>query len=393
MNGKEMIQNLFSSQSMDVLREKYPTPPVIYNGSIDKFYFDYLQKMMHQYCKMLNEKGLTIKKNVLNQTENIIDFSRIVKTNRSTALNPFPYNIDSKKQAEIFTELEWYIILPLFDTGIYILDDNNYLRYQISKIDYGQKSVLIQIQHFTKFLNEWANQTRITVCYSFTKIPSDKKHHDAEFCIRDVFSDYVSPQDMFTRFINSEYLAWTPKEKNMYLTFMAPILNDIENMKSVTNFSDTNYELSLDTSDTPKIIKVIIGTFMSMCIRANVEAYLSKTKPGMKTGNHPDIMISDNPNKRYTRYLGGITVTTDTEEIEPLSRTKKTINYQQLCWTTRATTRKLKSGKTVHVKSSVHYRKALREKYPDAKPQPAEIKLKSDKNHTNKGDNSNENLG
>lgn len=34
---------------MNVLREKYPTPPVIYNGSIDKFYFDYLQRMMHQY--------------------------------------------------------------------------------------------------------------------------------------------------------------------------------------------------------------------------------------------------------------------------------------------------------------------------------------------------------
>lgn len=392
MNGKEMIQNLFSSKSMDVLREKYPTPPIIYNGSIDKFYFDYLQRMMHQYCKMLNEKGLTIKKNVLNQTENIIDFSAIMKTNRSTALNPFPYNTSKEKQTEIFKELEWYIILPLFDTGVYVLNNDNYLRYQISKIDYNQKSILIQIQHFTKFLNEWTNQARITVCYSFATVPPDEKHHDTELCIRDVFSDYVSPQDIFTRFVNSEYLAWTPKEKNMYLTFMAPILTDIEDMKSITHFSDTNYELNLDTSDAPKIIKVIIGTFMSMCIRANVEAYLSKTEPGIKTGNHPDIMISDNPNKRYTRYLGGITVTTDTEEIEPLSRTKKTINYQQPCWTTRATTRKLKSGKTVHVKSSVHYRKALREKYPDAKPQPAELKIKGGESHINKGDDSNKNL-
>ena len=393
MNGKEMIQNLFSSKSMNVLREKYPTPPIIYNGSIDKFYFDYLQRMMHQYCKMLNEKGLTIKKNTLNQTENIIDFSAIMKTNRSTALNPFPYNTNREKQAEIFKELDWYIILPLFDTGVYVLNNDNYLRYQISKIDYNQKSILIQIQHFTKFLNEWTNQTRITVCYSFTTVSPDEKHHDTELCIRDVFSDYVSPQDIFTRFINSEHLAWTPKEKNMYLTFMAPILTDIEDMKSITHFSDLNYELNLDTSDAPKIVKVIIGTFMSMCIRANVEAYLSKTEPGVKTGNHPDIMISDNPNKRYTRYLGGITVTTDTEEIEPLSRTKKTINYQQPCWTTRATTRKLKSGKTVHVKSSVHYRKALREKYPDAKPQPAELKIKGGENHINKGDDSNKNPG
>lgn len=393
MNGKEMIQKLFSSKSMNVLREKYPTPPVIYNGSIDKFYFDYLQRLIHQYCKMLNEKGLTIKKNVLNQTENIIDFSAIMKTNRSTALNPFPYNISREKQAEIFRELEWYIILPLFDTGVYVLDNDNYLRYQILKIDYNQKSVLIQIQHFTKFLNEWTNQTQITVCYSFATVPPDEKHHDTELCIRDIFSDYVSPQDIFTRFINSEHLAWTPKEKNMYLTFMAPILTDIEDMKSTTHFSDVNYELNLDTSGAPKIVKVIIGTFMSMCIRANVEAYLSKTEPGVKTGNHPDITISDNSNKRYTRYLGGITVTTDTEEIEPLSRTKKTINYQQPCWTTRATTRKLKSGKTVHVKSSVHYRKALREKYPDAKPQPAELKIKSGENHMNKGDDSNKNSG
>ena len=393
MNGKEMIQNLFSSKSMNVLREKYPTPPIIYNGSIDEFYFDYLQRMVHQYCKMLSEKGLTIKKNVLNQTENIIDFSAIIKTNRSTALNPFPYNTSKEKQAEIFKELEWYIILPLFDTGVYVLDNDNYLRYQISKIDYNQKSILIQIEHFTKFLNEWTNQTRITVCYSFATVPPNEKHHDTELCIQDVFSDYVSPQDIFTRFINSEHLAWTPKEKNMYLTFMAPILTDIEDMKGITHFSDANYELNLDTSDAPKIIKVIIGTFMSMCIRANVEAYLAKTETGVKTGNHPDIMISDNPNKRYTRYLGGITVTTDTEEIEPLSRTKKTINYQQPCWTTRATTRKLKSGKTVHVKSSVHYRKALREKYPDAKPQPAELKIKGDENHINKGDDSNKNLG
>lgn len=393
MNGKEMIQNLFSSKSMNVLREKYPTPPVIYNGSIDKFYFDYLQRLIHQYCKMLNEKGLTIKKNILNQTENIIDFSAIMKTNRSTALNPFPYNISREKQAEIFRELEWYIILPVFNTGVYVLDNDNYLRYQILKIDYNQKSVLIQIQHFTKFLNEWTNQTRITVCYSFATVPPDEKHHDTELCIRDIFSDYVSPQDIFTRFINSEHLAWTPKEKNMYLTFMTPILTNIEDMKDTTHFSDVNYELNLDTSDTPKIVKVIIGTFMSMCIRANVEAYLSKTEPGIKTGNHPDITISNNSNKRYTRYLGGITVTTDTEEIEPLSRTKKTINYQQPCWTTRATTRKLKSGKTVHVKSSVHYRKALREKYPDAKPQPAELKIKSGENHMNKGDDSNKNSG
>ena len=403
---KDMRRDMAGQVSKNIYEQIHDIPdkPIIDTSPDEEFYTHYIRKLYNDYIKCMTHKGYIEKRLSLINKYNTIDIRDIIKS-RSDYYKKnspghswdigfdtrmMPPTMEQEDKDAILTELDWFLGIPIFDEGVILVSNDLYYKYKLLNIDLASKKISFHLEEYTSIFERWVMRHQINFNIEFMHENVVKSIEESKDESADIISDQplevmcdirseVSTLNIFTRFINSEELKWTQKEKNMYLAtignmfyFIDKGTNPITENAAIT-LSDIDKKCDAENGNI-HIAERNIYYFMCLWVLINTELYIYKNKKISNEHIKINTSLSDKPDESKTvRRINNIIVTSNEEPKDPIDRL--TIKYKKVCWINRGGLRRTKLGKVVQVRPSIHYRHALKELFPDAKPSPAAIKL------------------
>lgn len=328
-------------QSAKILLRKALNPnDPLYNEYIPNEHLDIItttqKRLLHQYAKRL------IRQNIYGQTQeaitslNMLDVSEwpLAQEKRSQEANDI-----IQKWGQEFHErpdIEKFLFLcPCFNEGTLRLQKDRYIHWKVTRVDLENKQFDIKLFDYLYSHDTWEPGTSGLLTVTETGGEQIEIIPDAQDNVTySVIYSMLSPKSM----------GWTEFEAQIWKTTM------LEHARQREEFLDSLDKHPLSELGT---IFITIISYVNMALSENKP----KAKPKTKTNKTQVKTTIGTPPEKKLRTINTLKITSDKPPRVPTR--KSIIKYSIESWTCRGHTRRLKSGRLIYVKPSVHHRKAL----------------------------------
>ena len=310
---------------------------------------DELKTTLLKYNTALIKKGIILDYKTI-KSKNMIDIRKLVdEQNADPTGMPVIYDNNNNRH-EFIDKTGWLSVIPCFSEAVIRVNTFRYIYYKVLDIKSEDKMIKIYIHDYTYEQGEF-----LTNCFGNIILESidtvdttGVTGFGAGTFLRSSMESVKLTPEIY-RMIPREELHWTKSEYNTWdliLRYADETLRFLQEEYNTTQF----HELV-------KSFTVIISTI-------NNQLYLHKpSRPtGTSSGKNKTTTIEEtkNPHEKVVRKVGIISM--KSEKPPKLVTPQTVIKYKVAEWTTRGFIRTYKSGKQVHVRESIHHRKALQDK-------------------------------
>lgn len=273
-------------------------------------------------------------------------------------------------QDKLYTVQDYYYCyIPCFEEGVYHVNAGRYIYWKVTDMDLANHRMMLWLQDFVYYSegSGWQPGVHGNVAWRFGD-PEDeamgafaeKRAMKCEYAaIPDAITDYVKMYGL----IDVRTLGWPKKDVKAWEDLVvAYARKGCALMKEKTGSHNLDSLAAMFTSYTVKTNRILsehkAAGKSKPASKEEHEKYLAKKK---QAGAPPEKPAKE----RRVRNIGPISVTSKSR---PKPGRRAVADYKKAAWETRGHIRKLKSGKKVWVKKSVHRRKALLGKDTAAAP-------------------------
>ena len=304
----------------------------------------HFEQLLTEYNQKLIEKGYGISKEKL-LSLNVFDVRQIVEKGEN---NSPIYIAPVKLTEEIKTWYKthgWLSLIPCFSEGVMHLNDDRYLYYRVENLNTDTKTYTITLNDYIQQKTYWDVGCQETYTIKMT---NDETLYEMEELIDEEHPQRMYPQ-LYT-LIPAYEMGWnTQLQKEWQIIINYTIAARKGMTAGIVNFQSYMCTQFLH-------IIMIINFYLSKNKASRPIKEKEETNTRHTEKKKADVINTERPKRR----VGIIIVKSDKP---PKIITKDSvIKYKTVSWHRRATTRTLKSGRTVFVKESVCYRKCLRDK-------------------------------
>lgn len=327
---------------------------------------DIRSEVLREYNDNLVQRGIAMTRKDLKQ-KNIIDLREICTYNKQTGVddkNKIPDISGKNITDEFLYNNYWYAYIPCFNEGVLQLNASRYFYWKIRELNTTNRTMQIYVCDYSRINNIWQMGTHIDVTYHFE---SEEKLKGcsmiiARFLIPKMFHAEINASKSYVeiyKMIPLDNFYWNERKKKVWDRVISYSLSVRNQLKR--HGTDEGSEL--------------LKSFTHFILLANQELYYNKPKASRsenKVRRNIEVIGNATPRK-LIRTVGRTKMTS--EKSPKLPTKESVIHYKTAVWTARGGVRRMKNGKLVPFKESVHHRKCLLEQKEDSVPQ-ATIKMK-----------------
>lgn len=323
-----------------LLRKAINANDPAYNQYIPDEHLDIItttqKRLLHQYAERL------IRQNIYGQTQetitslNMLDVSEwpLAQENRSQEANDIIEKWGQSFNKRPDTE-KFLFLCPCFNEGTLRLQENRYIYWKVTRVDLENKQFDIKLHDYLYSHNTWEPGTSGLLTIKETNGEQIEITADTQNSI--TYSVIYS-------MLSQKSMGWTDFETQIWKTTM------LEHARQHENFLDSLNKHPVSELGT---IFINIISYVNMALSENKP----KAKPKTKTHKTQFKTTTGTPTERKLRTINTLKITSDKPPRVPTR--KSIVKYTIESWTCRGHTRRLKSGRLIYVKPSVHHRKAL----------------------------------
>lgn len=305
----------------------------------------YHEDLEREYYQKLIEKGYGMKRSELKKKD-LIDIRPLLSLNKddTRGVPTLDRPID---ELCFLKEHQWYSVIPCFTEGVIHLNTDRYIYYKMTDMNPYEQYYTVYLQDYIAYDSCWSVGVSGT-----TKIENPTKDEQAVPTTNGFYNILVTNTDItlipdIYRILDYEKdLHWNKKQ-----------IDDWTNL--IVKFADdtTQQLINRNTTQFNELVKI----FLILISKINYALYTNKTKTPRKTtsATKHQTAIADTieqPTKRI-RTVGVINI--KSEKPPRLPNKDTIVKYKVASWKTRGGVRRLKSGKLVPFKESIHHRHAL----------------------------------
>ena len=298
-----------------------------------------VQQLFRDYNRMLIDIGYGMRRSQLKQ-KNLID-ARSLFQNKTDIEYAAPKIMDtaithSDGFKKFVNEQNWYIFIPCFESCVIQINKDRYFYLEIKELDtINQKLTLYAKDYLMDCEGVWTPGVSGTIHF-------DNLQNEPKSMMQRSYENYMLLSDVY-RMIPQKQLKWSDNDYKFWLDIIVEYAVKTEE-KLKKNGTDNFREFV-------KIIQTILPVI-------NYQLYLHKPKPkrtpkqSSSVKSIPDLTTEP---KRITRIIGPIS--TKSPKPPKLPTEESVRKYKVASWHCRGGMRRLKSGKLVPFKPSIHHRK------------------------------------
>lgn len=321
---------------------------LMHNDTSNIFNSDTLKSLNIEYNEKLVEHNYGFSRKEL-KTKDIINLISVCKYNESTdsyipknTAMPIVHHTDIDK--EYYKTYNWLSYIPCFQEGVYRTNIGRYVYFKIQNINIDEKSVTIFIQDYTYNNGIWHIGVSGTVTYKCNPMATFDDYIPTNMIT--TMTNITLFHDLYTK-ISYKELQWSKNQINLWENTI------IKNSDIVVN------ELQQQNTDN---FKELTKYFQHFTILSNQLLYQHKPKAIRETKEQKlkrqrKIINAEETPRKITRTVGPIKMTSTKIPKYPTNET--IIHYKTAVWKCRGGVRRLKSGKLVPFKESIHHRRCL----------------------------------
>ena len=243
-----------------------------------------------------------------------------------------------------YKEYNWLAYIPCFQEGVFRVNIGRYVYFKIENIDVDEKSITIFLQDYTYNSGIWGLGTSGNATYKCNENATFDTNINTNMHVST--SDVTLFHDLYTKIPYTE-LKWSKDKIRLWKDII--ITNSDYVIKELKKQNTNNFiELTKYFQHFTIISNQLLSQHKPQAIRETKEQREKRKRTTVNAENTP---------RKITRNIGPIKMTSTKT---PKCPTKDTIiHYKTAVWKCRGGVRKLKSGRLVPFKASVHRRKCL----------------------------------
>lgn len=342
-----------------------------------------ISTLLREYNQKLIDIGYGMKRSTLKQ-KNLIDTRPLCSDLDAVPSHNVPPSmmgrngniktiVKSTGFHDYFTkDAQFFAYVPCFEEGVIQTNKDRYIYFKIKELDAtsSKKSMVIYLQDFFmqgNTVNIWQAGISGDLCLEESETGDienmflPKKDQSAKIPIKISTKNVMLFPDIY-RLIRQKTLGWSDMDMALWENVMIPTTERKLHEIVYTTKSDS--------------FEHLCTMFMYNMPVINYELYCYKPKAirSKSTGHTKGIAVPDAKPKRITRMIGPISMKSPKP---PKLATEESIRrYKVASWHCRGGMRKLKSGKVVPFKPSIHHRKCLKDNPSD--PMTQKLSFKSE---------------
>ena len=292
--------------------------------------------LINRYFKFLIEKGNMLTRKEVKEVDTI-DVTALVSQDRVNSGGDLP-SYHKTEDEEEYIKSHPYCMVPPLTRGIIKVNSGRYLIFDVVDLNVDDYSYKLYLEDYGKDKQVWAMNSSTVATL---------KWEEGNVQILDEV--YAPLSEIFS--------------------LMSPLSMDFsEDDKLFFNKVIIPNVMLLDQMDEDDGNPHVINNYIWCVVKTNMELGKNKLHTKRSSGNKMDKTIEVSVEKRkkqLIRNIGESGISIRSVDIPREANYERIIRYKVASWNTRGHERKLKSGKIVYVKPSVHHRKALRGKCTD----------------------------
>lgn len=287
--------------------------------------------LINRYFKTLIEKGNMLTRKEVKEVDTI-DVTALVNKDGVNSGGDLP-SYHKTEDEEEYVKSHPYCMVPPLTRGVIKVNSGRYLIFDVVDLNVDEHSYKLYLEDYGKDKQVWAMNSS-TVAILKWEEGIIQILDEAYAPLSEIFS-LMSPLNM--DFSEDDKLFW--------------------NKVIIPNI------MLLDQMDEDDGKPHVINNYIWCVVRTNMELGKNKLHTKRSSGNKTELTTEisiEKRKKQLIRNIGESGISIRSVDIPREANYERIIRYKVASWNTRGHERKLKSGKIVYVKPSVHHRKALR---------------------------------
>ena len=291
--------------------------------------------LINRYFKYLIEKGKMLTRREIKE-QDTIDVTGMLSKDGVNSGADLPSYHRTEEEGE-YIKNHPYCMVPPITKGVIKVNSCRYLVFDIMDLDVDEHSYKLYLEDYAKDQLVWSmNSSTVAVL----------KWRDGTI---DILDEAYAPMSELFSLISPFNFNFNEDEKLFWNKVIIPDIMIIDQIDE----------------DNGKVH--VVNNYIWCIVRTNME--LAKNKLRTKRSSSGKVKGLADPieekKKQLIRNVGESGISIRSVDIPREANYERIIRYKVASWNTRGHERKLKSGKIVYVKPSVHHRKALRGKCTD----------------------------
>lgn len=294
-------------------------------------------ELVGKYFKYIVDKGQMLTRKAVKEADTIDLTSLLIKDGAVKSKSDLPAYKQTEEEEE-YIKSHPFCIVPPMEKGVIKVNGGRYFVFDVLDLNVDEHSYKLYLEDYAKDQMQWMmnSSTVANIRWSEGTIVFED---EAYAPLSEIFG-MTSPLNM--DFTEDEKLFWK-----------RVIIPDI---------------MLIDQMDEDEGKPHPINNYLWCVVKTNMELGKNKLHTKRSSGNKTDSTIEASVEKRkkqLIRNVGESGISIRSVDIPREANYERIIRYKVASWNTRGHERKLKSGKIVYVKPSVHHRKALQGKCTD----------------------------
>ena len=287
--------------------------------------------LINRYFKFLIEKGNMLTRKEVKETDTI-DVTALVSQDGVNSGGDLP-SYHKTEDEEEYIKSHPYCLVPPLTRGVIKVNSGRYLIFDVVDLNVDDHSYKLYLEDYGKDKQVWAMNSSTVATLKWEE-GTVQILDEAYAPLSEIFS-LMSPLSM----------DFSEDDK---LFFNKVVIPDV---------------MLIDQMDEDEGKPHVVNNYIWCVVKTNMELGKNKLHTKRSSGNKMDKTIEVSVEKRkkqLIRNVGESGISIRSVDIPREANYERIIRYKVASWNTRGHERKLKSGKIVYVKPSVHHRKALR---------------------------------
>lgn len=311
-------------------------------------------ELQKEYNQALVDNGLAMSRKDLKKL-NIIDIRPMVEDGTKKNDYGFPISqisrmLNSNELPDLNAyELEYaqYSLIPCFTEGVLQVNTNRYVYWKIEHMDlYKEKEIHIHIKDYVRYAEYWQPGVEGTFVIEF-----DGTSSEYGYPVR--FKDVKELTDIFSQLDCKKDLHWTDEAARFF-------------RNTVFLLADSTTKANENTGSTG--FQSLFVLFKTIIQVVNYKIYKNKPVADRKANKSINSKIKheysepSNQPKRLVRTLGSNKeIVIKSDKIPKLPSRETIVHYKVASWVAKGGVRRMKDGRLIPFKESIHYRQCMKE--------------------------------
>lgn len=301
--------------------------------------------LINRYFKVLIEKGNMLTRKEVKETDTI-DVTALINRDGVISGGDLP-SYHKTEDEEEYIKSHPYCMVPPLTRGVIKVNSGRYLIFDVVDLNADDHSYKLYLEDYGKDKQVWAMNSSTVATLKWEE--GTVQILDEVYApLSEIFS-LMSPLSM--DFSDDDKLFWNKV-----------VIPDV---------------MLIDQMDEDEGKPHVVNNYIWCVVKTNMELGKNKLHTKRSSSNKVKGIAepTDEKKKQLIRNVGESGISIKSVDIPREANYERIIRYKVASWNTRGHERKLKSGKVVYVKPSVHHRKALQGKCTD---EPAQTVIQID---------------